>query len=348
MKAFVIDGFGGPEVLRLAEVPLPEPGPGEVRVRVAAVAVARTKDVATRAGRPPFAPQIAGFPHILGAEHAGVVDGVGSGVDAELIGQRVAVSAVVSCGQCRACQRGHEEACAQFRLVGVHLPGCYAEYVVVPIANLSPVPDEVSLGEAASIAANGGVARAQLAAGEVGPGSVVLIVGAAGSLGSTAAALASWRGAQVVGVDRLSANPHALEGLPLLAAVDGEAPDLQDQLRAVAGPDGFDCIVDNLGLADLWNAYRPALATLGRIVVSGAINHEPLPMRLLPFYLHSQSLIGVRTGNRAQIAGVWQDVTAGFRPPSSHLHRVPWADVAEAHRRVEAGTAGGQAVLEVA
>lgn len=348
MRAFVIDGFGGPQVLRLAEMPLPAPGPGEVRVRVAAVAVARTKDVATRAGRPPFAPQIAAFPHILGTEHAGVVDEVGSGVESDLLGQRVAVSAVVSCGRCRACQRGHEEACAQFRLVGVHLPGCYAEYIVVPVANLSAVPAEVSLAEAASVAANGGVARAQLEAGQVDSGSVVLIVGAAGSLGSTAAALASWRGARVVGMDRLATNPHALDGLPLAARVDGEAPDLQDQLAAAAGPEGFDCIVDNLGLTDLWNAYRPALGTLGRIVVSGAINHDPLPMRLLPFYLHSQSLIGVRTGNRAQIAGIWQDVREGFRPPGSHLHRLPWADVAEAHRRVEAGTAGGQAVLEVA
>ncbi len=348
MKAFVIDGFGGPEVLRLADVPLPQPGPGEARVRVAAVAVARTKDVATRAGRPPFAPQVPAFPHILGTEHAGVVDEVGSGVDTDLVGQRVGVSAVVSCGQCRACQRGHEEACAQFRLVGVHRPGCYCEYVVVPIANLSPVPAEVSLAEAASVAANGGVARAQLEAGQVGPGSVVLVVGAAGSLGSTAAALAAWRGARVIGVDRLSRDPQALNGLPLAAVVDGEARDLPEQLRDVAGPDGFDCIVDNLGLTDLWNAYRPALATLGRIVVSGAINHEPLPMRLLPFYLHSQSLIGVRTGNRAQITAVWQDVREGFRPPSSHLQRVPWGDVAEAHRRVEAGTAGGQTVLEVA
>ena len=70
-------------------------------------------------------------------------------------------------------------------------------------------------------------------------------------------------------------------------------------------------------------------------------------MRLLPFYLRSQSLIGVRTGNRAQMAGIWEDVRSGFRPPASHVHAVPWLEVADTHRRVEAGTANGQSVLEV-
>ena len=53
MKALVIEEFGGPEVIRLAELTDPEPGAGEVRVKVSAVVVARTKDIATRAGRPP-------------------------------------------------------------------------------------------------------------------------------------------------------------------------------------------------------------------------------------------------------------------------------------------------------
>ena len=86
-------------------------------------------------------------------------------------------------------------------------------------------------------------------------------------------------------------------------------------MAEVAGPWGIDCVIDNIGTPAVWEAYRAAVADMGSIVVSGAINHEPLPMRMLPFYLRSQSLIGVRTGNRAQMAALWQDVADGFRPP---------------------------------
>jgi len=347
MKALVINAFGGPEVLTAQEVPTPEPGPGEARVRVRAVVVARTKDVATRAGRPPFAPRIAAFPHILGAEHAGVVDAVGPGVDAGLVGRRVAVSAILTCGECRACRMRREEACARFGLIGIDRQGGYAEYCVAPAANLTVLPDDVTDAEAASLAANGPVARAQLDAGDVREGRVVLVLGAGGALGSTAAALATHRGATVIGVERLSRRPGLLDGLPLAAALDGEAPDLTDRIRDAAGEWGVDCVIDNLGLPTLWDAYRPALAPMGRVVVSGAVNHDPVPMRLLPFYLHSQSLIGVRTGNRAQIEALWRDVANGFRPPAPHLRTMPWLDAPRAHHAVESGTAHGQAVLEI-
>lgn len=347
MKAFVITEFGGPNVLHLADVLTPEPTADEVRIRVQAIAVARTKDVATRAGRPPFAHLVKNFPHVLGTEHAGVVDAVGPGVDDSLIGSRVAVSAVLSCGSCPACRRGREEACEHFALLGIDRPGSYAEYTVVPAANVHILPGDVTAVDAAAVAANGPVARAQLDAGLVGAGSTVLVIGAGGSLGSTAATLAAWRGAQVIGIDQLSRHPGCLDGLPVVAALDGNAEDLADQVRAAAGDHGLDCVIDNLGISSLWEAYRPALADLGRIVVSGAISHEPLPMRLLPFYLHNQSLIGVRTGNRHQMVAMWQDVQKGFRPPATHVHPMEWFDVATAHGLVEAGTAHGQSVLQI-
>src|SRR3954452_21271682 len=134
MKAIVMSEFGDADVLHFDEVPTPTPEGGEVRIRVEAVAVARTKDVSARSGRPPFGPQITQFPHILGTEHAGTVDAVGPGVDRSVVGQRVGVSAVLSCGTCRACRHGREEACATFALLGVHRQGSYAEYVVAPVA----------------------------------------------------------------------------------------------------------------------------------------------------------------------------------------------------------------------
>ena len=347
MRAWVIERFGPPDVLEQhPEVPVPRPGPGEVLVRVAAIAVARTKDVAMRAGRPPFAPRVR-LPHTPGTEHAGIVEQVGAGGDEALIGERVAVSAVLTCGACVACRRGRQEACSSFALVGVDRPGSYAEFVVVPAGNVYPVPGDVPLTHAAALAANGPVARAQLEAGAVGPGSVVAVLGAAGALGSTAASLARHRGATVLAVDRLDAKSKLLAELPVDAVFDGEDPDLAARLREHTGGWGVDCVIDNLGLAPLWAAYRPALATLGRIVVSGAIGRDPIPMELLPFYLHSQSLIGVRTGNPAQMRALWDDVRHGFRLPEAAVATRPWTEMREAHALVEEGRATGQTVLEV-
>ena len=344
MKAWVLHEFGAPEKMRLEDVAVPEPGDGEVRIQVHAIAVARTKDVAARAGHPPFAARITP-PHILGTEHAGTVDAVGPGVDQAILGVDVAVSAVLSCGRCRACTAGREEACAEFALIGVDRPGCYAEYCVVPQTNVYPLPDGVSFSEAAALTANGPVARAQLDAGAVGPGSRVLVLGAAGALGSTAASLAHFRGASVFGVDQLSPRKPLLEQLPLDGLLDGHDDNLTAVILDLTSGWGVDCVIDNLGLPDLWNRYRGALADMGRIVVSGAIGREPIPMQLLPFYLRSQSLIGVRTGNRTQMRSLWQDVRDGFRLPKQAVVRRPWTDVQEVHRLVESGRSSGQNVL---
>lgn len=338
-----MDRFGPPGVLRTAQLPDPEPGPGEVRVRVGAATVSRTKDVAARAGRPPFAERIRTFPHVLGTEHAGLVDAVGEGVDTALLGARVAVSSALTCGRCRYCVQGREEACPAFRLLGVHRPGSYAEFTVVPAVNVQVVPDGITLPQAASLAVNGGVASAQLAVGGAGPDTTVLVLGAGGALGSTVAALAAFRGSRVIALGR---DPGRLAGLPLAAAIDSGTDDVTERLRSAAGPDGIDCVVDNLGDGTLWDAYLPALARAAVVVVSGALTDDPVPLRFRQLYLHSRSVVGVRTGNRTHRDNLWSEVSAGFRPPEDFVQPTPWDRAVDAHTRIEAGRAGGQIVLE--
>jgi NADPH:quinone reductase-like Zn-dependent oxidoreductase len=346
VKALLLASFGGPDVLSLADLPRPEPGPGEARVRVGAVVVARTKDVAVRSGRHPFSRAVR-LPHVLGTEHAGTVDAVGPGVDPALLGRRVAVSAVLCCGTCLACRRRREEACVALRLIGIHRQGAYAEHCLAPAGNLTPIPGDVPFSHAAALAANGPVARAQLDAGGVGSGSWVLVLGASGALGSAVAALAHFRGARVIAAARLAARPDVLTDLPAAAVVDTDRSDLAEALLDITGGWGVECVVDNIAVAGLWRRYLPALAPMGRVVVSGALGEEPIPVALRPFYLRSQAIIGVRTGNRADMAGLWEDVRAGFRLAPGLLSTMPLATAAAAHRSVEAGRNRGQIVLDV-
>jgi NADPH:quinone reductase len=172
MKAIGLSEFGGPEVLRVVDLPCPEPGPGEVRIRVHAVAVNPT-DLTFRAGG--RAGQLASRipPYVPGADLAGVVDQVGPGASGRLSpGDRV-IALVVPMGP-----RG----------------GTYAEQIVTAEASVVRAPKNASDAEAATLLLNGVAARLALDALGLRPGQAVAVTGAAGAVGGYAIQLAKARG----------------------------------------------------------------------------------------------------------------------------------------------------------
>ncbi|HEX6558218.1 MAG TPA: alcohol dehydrogenase catalytic domain-containing protein, partial [Longimicrobiales bacterium] len=131
MKAALFHEFGGPEVLRIEEVAMPQPGSGEVRVRVRAAGMNHL-DLWVRNGLPIETT----MPHIGGSDVAGVVEATGPGVSGVKPGARVVVNPSLSCGACEWCQAGDEPLCAKYKILGEHTQGGFAEFVVVPAANL--------------------------------------------------------------------------------------------------------------------------------------------------------------------------------------------------------------------
>ncbi len=267
MGAIVMSDFGAPEVLVPQQLARPEPDPGEVRVKVEAVIVNNTRDVLTRGGGHMFSRAVTP-PHILGGEHAGLVDAVGEEVDPGLLGGRVVVSATLSCGECEFCLAGHDEACVRTGLIGVHRPGAYADYAIAPVGNLMTVPDDLSCVDAVVLITTGPVGLAQLHAAAVGAGEVLIIPGVAGALGSMVATLAAKRGIRVVGLARDPARARALP-LPVEAILDAGADDLEDQLRAACGPSGAQAVIDNVCVPPIWDACLGVLRASGRVVISG-------------------------------------------------------------------------------
>src|SRR5436309_2814598 len=118
MRAVLLPENGGPEVLKLAEVPRPVAGPGQVLVRVEAIGVAYY-ELAMRAGQFPYP---GGLPAVFGHEAAGEVVETGDGVDKALLGERVAVMSITG--------------------------GAYAEYIATPVDSITPIPAEVSTVDA--------------------------------------------------------------------------------------------------------------------------------------------------------------------------------------------------------
>ena len=212
MKAVVIDEFGGPGVLHVADRELPEPGAGQVRVRVRAAGVNGIDGtIRSGAAQQMFPTQL---PAVLGLEIAGTVDAVGPGVEGLAAGDDV---------------------------LGFADGGGYAEYALA--TTVAPKPAELGWTEAAALPVAAETALRVLGLLEVTQGDTLLIHGAAGGVGTVAVQIALSRGAAVVGTAS-EANHDYLRALGAAPVVYGEG--LVDRVRAAA-PDGVDAVFDAAG-----------------------------------------------------------------------------------------------------
>lgn len=343
MNAVVFERFGGPEVLRPAVLAMPTVGPGEVLVRVAAVAVGRLLDLTFRAGLHPSARPT--FPHVLGAEHAGTVVAVGTGVDSLQIGDHVAVFPVLSCGVCAACADGAGEACPHLQVLGLHRDGAYAEYTSVPAGNVHVVPRHVDPTPAAALALAGPVAANQLVQAGLRCGDWVLVQGASSALGSLTAVLARHLGARVIGASRSAWKRDQLRELGLTAVVDPTDPGFVRQVLDLTGGAGVAVAVDDLGEPIIWERTLDVLADRGTVVSSGAFLGGKVSIDVMRLYLRNQRIIGVRTGNAASVDVTWEAVAEGFRPVIDR--EFPLLAAGDAHRHLESSESMGRVVLTI-
>jgi len=344
MRAMVLRAFGGPDVLELAEVPTPEPGPGEVRVRVHAASVNRL-DIEFRQTGFGFAGPDFPFPHVGGADAAGVVDAVGSGVTSVRAGERVVVFTFVTCGQCANCMaRQPENTCLDYQLLGIQRWGGYGEYVVVPERNVVPLPDAVSFEQATCLpvsyvtAWHGLVNRCA-----VGPGDRVVVMGATSATGLAGVQIARARGARVVGVGR---SAWKLERLAEYA--DG-AVSLGDEawparVRELLGGRAT-VVFDTLGTVT-W-AHLPDLLDRGaRVAVCGRSSGVELQTNVLWLYRNVTTVFFYLSGQRRDLEALVASVARGLVVPV--IDRVfPLEELAAAQTEVTEGRTFGKVVVRV-
>jgi NADPH:quinone reductase-like Zn-dependent oxidoreductase len=344
MQAIVIREHGGPEVLRPADLPIPEPARGEALVRVRAVSVGGFLDISNRKGQVAFARY--SFPHVLGSEHAGEIAAFGPGADTALaVGDQVAVSNRITCGICASCRAGREEACLQLGVIGVTMPGAYAEYSVVPVGNLRRLPAGISHVEASAMIVNGPLAQHQLDLAGASQGHWVLIQATASASGSMAMRSAQHRGCRVIATSRQAWKRERLAELGADVVLDPALDDFATAVKKATGADGADVAIINIGDAHLWEQTIQSVANRGRIVSSGANFGGRAAFNARTFYERNQTIIGVRTANSESTERCWAEIERGLRPVVDEIYPLP--EVAEAHRRVEAGMNVGRVVLTV-
>lgn len=256
MKALV---YLGPRRMELQDVPDPKVGPGDSLVRVQASAVCGSDLHGFREASPRRIP-----PLVMGHEVSGVVESVGEAADASLVGSRVIVKPVVSCGACPRCVEGSPNLCPDRKLMGMDFPGGFADACVLPAGQVVPVPDGLA-AEIACLAEP--LANTLHTVGRaVRPGDTVLVIGA-GAIGLFATRAAVLAGASAV----LVADP--LEQRLALAEAQGGRPlppqDPAAAIREATRGQGVDVVLDAAGFPTTWALALECVRFGGRIEAIG-------------------------------------------------------------------------------
>ena len=349
MRACVLTGTGGnpADNLQIADVAdAPNPQAGEVRVAVHAAALNHL-DLFVVEGLPGVEYR---FPHVLGADGAGVIESVGPGVRGVRAGDRVMINPGVCDGTCEFCRAGEQSLCVDYHLLGEHLPGTIAELVTVPERNVARVPrvsPDLSWGEAAAFslvtltAWRMVVTRARLAAGET-----VLIWGVGGGVSLTAMRIAKLLRARTIVTSSSDAKLAAAKQLGADVTLNHKTQQVSREVRALTGKKGANVVIDNVGAAT-WDESLRALARGGRLVTCGATSGPKVSMDLRRMFWHHWTLMGSTMGNDAEYAEIVRRLGQGeLRPIVDRVY--PLAEARQAYERLREGAQLGKIVIELA
>ena len=346
MRACVLTATGGLAHLAVTEVPDPgPPGPGQVRVAVQAAALNHL-DLFVAQGLPGVE---YGFPHIMGADGAGLVDAVGAGVTRAVPGERVLINPGVADYSCAACRAGEHPLCPNFRLLGEHLPGTLAEFVVVPEQNverLPPLDPALTWAEAAAFslvtltAWRMVVTRARVQAGET-----VLVWGIGGGVSLAAMRIAKLVGAKTIVTSSSDAKLHAARALGADVTLNYRTQNVAQEVRALTGKRGVEVVVENVGEAT-WDTSLRVLGRGGRLVTCGATTGPQVAIDLRRVFWYHWTIMGSTLGTLAEYAEIVRRLGRGeLRPVVDRVY--PLAEARAALERLAEGGQFGKIAIEI-
>lgn len=318
MKAIRVREFGGPEVLKLEDVPDPQAGAGQVVVRVRAAGV-NPVDTYVRSGAYAVKPQL---PYTPGFDAAGEVESVGEGVESVKAGDRVYTSGSLS--------------------------GTYAEMCLCDEAQAHPLPSRVSFNEGAGINTPYATAwRALFQRAQGRPGETVLVHGASGGVGTAAVQMARAAGFEVIGTGGTDEGRKLVAEQGAHHVLDHHAPDYLEQLTALTQGRGVDVILEMLANVNL-NKDLGVLAKGGRVVVIGSRGDVEINPRLAMG--RDAAILGMTLFNVSpqDLASIHAALVAGLEAGTLRPvvgREVPLADAARAHEEVMKPGAYGKIVL---
>lgn len=346
MKAVIYDRYGEADVLRHVEdFPVPEPGPGEALVRVHAVGL-NGYDLMARAGR--YKPNKGVFPHILGGDFGGVLAALGPGAQTDVkIGTRVTDWWIVPCGVCEQCLGGHHNRCAlNYRYLGAHVRGAYAEYVTLPAINLIPMPDSLSYEEAAAFPNAFGTAWHMLMVrGALQAGETVLVNSASSGVSMAAIQIAKLAGAYVFTSSSADWKLEKAKALGADEVINYNAVDFADEIMKRTDKRGVDLVVEHVG-GDFLDKSVRCLTRGGRVVTVGGTKSYDCAVQVNYVFHKELSVIGSNSATKRDLEMMMPFLADGRL--KAVIDKVfPLKDAVEAHRYLESAQQFGKVILHV-
>ncbi len=338
MRAVRIHAHGGPEVLRVEEIPEPEPGPRDLLVRLRATSV-NHRDIWIRMGHPHPAYHVE-LPAILGIDVCGDVVEAGAEVEGFTAGDRVSANPYMHCGRCRECVRGRFQYCPRFSVYN----GTYAELFLVPAdfaVRVDPsVPDEY-----VATFPNTYITAWQMLVGkaEISPADTVFVWAGTSGLGGAAIEIAHLAGATVITSAGSEEKRERLRELPADAILDHHSPALVEQVLELTDGHGASIVFEHIGQAT-WERSLELCAPGGTIVSAGATSGDDARMNITYMFAKQIRILGSRLGTMADTVDAARHLSAGrFRPLVDRV--LPLEELGEAHRLMDEGQLIGKAII---
>ncbi|MEP7325753.1 MAG: zinc-binding dehydrogenase [Gemmatimonadota bacterium] len=344
MRALTLTQLGSLDHLAVRDLPAPAlVDPGDVLVRMRAVALNRL-DLFVVDGLPGVSYT---FPHIMGGDGAGVVERVGAAVSNVKPGDRVMINPGISCFHCPSCLGGEHSLCETYRLLGEHLPGTAAEFVVVPGANLGLVPERMSWPQAAAFSLATLTAwRMLITRAALRPGETVLIWGIGGGVGIAALQIAKLAGARVIATSSSDEKLARARELGADHVLNHTSEDVPAVVRKLTAKRGVEVVVDNVG-EKTWEKSLRCLGRMGRLVTCGGTTGPMVVTDVRRLFWYQYSILGSTMGNHREYQAIvrlahedklWPVVDSVY----------PLERSADAFACLQAGKQLGKLVIEVA
>jgi NADPH2:quinone reductase len=318
MQAIRVHECGGPEVMRLEEVPDLTPGPGQVLVRVKAAGV-NPVDTYIRSGMYATASPL---PFTPGFDAGGEVEAVGPGVTRVAAGQRVYTAATLN--------------------------GAYAQQVLCEEFQVHPLPLRASFAQGAALGIPYGIAyRALFQRARALAGETVLVHGASGGVGTAAVQLARAAGLRVIGSGGTPRGRELAAQQGAHHVLDHGAPGYLDEVLRLSGLQGVDVIIELLANVNLGKDLK-VLAPGGRVVVIGS--RGPVEIDPRDALGREAAILGalIFAATPREYAGIHAALTAGLENGTLRPiigQELPLADAPRAHQKVMEPGAYGKIVL---
>jgi NADPH:quinone reductase-like Zn-dependent oxidoreductase len=335
MKAVRLTELGGPEKLHVEDIPTPEPGPGQILVRIKRAAFNRRDVFITQNLYPGIV-----LPRTLGSDGCGEIAALGEGVSGHDVGAPVVINPELG---------WHGDGPLPDKtgdILGMPSDGTFAEYVVVPAANVYAKPKALSDDEAAAIPLAGLTAyRATFTRGKITKDDVVLIPGVGSGVQTFVLVYAKHVGARTIVTSGSDEKLERAKAFGADVAINYNTdPDWHKTARKAAGGAGPTLVVDSTG-GDTLSKSIDIVAPGGRVVIYGGTRGDTKVRPFSIFWKHID-VLGTSMGSPSDFRGMLALFETGMKPAVDRVF--PMDDVVAAAERVLAGDQFGKVVLAIA